>query len=233
MSKQQNTILPGFELPLKAALEAMANEAIDDTGEETDANPLEFYGEFYMENLSEAGYTETRPDDRLSIRTFAHLVRVKADDLIVLKNTLGFRPGSVYHDFAVSDNIISALSRNADVAPALHLLAPAEDAKSVGPFYPNRRTFDAHKALKAQGNYAERLKSVALQVGNSVVDNAAVQLAGTFNFTNLSKLAADLSAAGVQSESLPVAVAHAALGALRSDTRLTAGLRSAQASKKD
>jgi len=65
---------------------------------------------------------------------------------------------------------------------------------------PNRRTFDAHKALKAQGNYAEHLKSIALPVGNSEVDNAAVQLAGIFNFTKLSKLAADLSAAGVQSE---------------------------------
>jgi len=89
MSKQQNTILPGFALPLQAALEAMATEAINDTGAETDANPLEFYGEFYMENLSEAGYTETRPDDRLSIRTFAHLVNAKADDLIVLKKHPG------------------------------------------------------------------------------------------------------------------------------------------------
>jgi len=221
MSKQK-TILEAGKLSIMAAVEAIANETkagLDDA----DGDALEIYGEYYMENLSEAGYSETRPNDRLSIRAFARILRVESADLAKLKNTLGYRKGSVYHDFAISDVVISALARNADMAPALKLLAPAEGAKAAGPFYPSRSSFDVSAALQS---HTSLIKEVAGIVGKDpALDAAAVKLAKVINLTGTEQLATRLKNGGVCGEAF---VAHAVLIALRSDARLVAGLRCAQ-----
>lgn len=223
MSKRQNILLPAVHLPLMAAIKAMAQESFDNEGEgQEDVDLLEFYGETYMENLSIAGYSETRPNDRLSIRAFAHLIRANADDLTTLKNTLGYER-TEYRDFALSDNLLSVLSRSDEAGPALHLLAPAEGGKSTGPFYPTRSTFDVAAALKARAEYIGEVKKIVGKDG--IVDAAAVYLAGVFKLTGVDKVARQLRSVGVTGEA---AVAHAVLIALRNDARLTAGLRCAQ-----
>jgi|GEM_PF-4888355 len=221
MSKQK-TILEASKLPIMAAVQAIANE-VKASLDDAEGDALEVYGEYYMENLSEAGYSETRPNDRLSIRAFARILRVESGDLSALKNTLGYRKGSVYHDFAISDVVISALSRNAELVPALKLLAPAEDEKAAGPFYPSRSNFDVAEALKSRDSI---VKDVAGIVGKDpAVDTAAIKLAKVFKLTGTAQLASRLKKGGVMGEAF---VAHAVLIALRNDARLVAGLRCAQ-----
>lgn len=233
MSKRNTILLPTGELLLRAALDEMAAQMIQDCGEESAENPLDFYGEAYMENLSEAGYSETRPNDRLSIRAFAHLLRVNGADLKLLKSTLGFRRGSTYHDFAISDNLLTVLSRNQEVAAALTLLAPDKEGKSVGPFYPDVSEFDACAHLSGRADYAEFLKSIADRKADAAVDAAAIKLAGLFNITGLKRVSSDLQKlSGATGLALSAAVAHAALAALRSEARFTAGLRCVQPSTK-
>lgn len=222
MTKRQTIVLAAQELPIMVAIEAIANEMKESYGDDAEGSLLDFYGEAYMENLSEAGYSETRPNDRLSIRAFAHIIRVKPDDLKVLKDTLGY-DGNEYRDFALSDNILSALSRNADLAPALKLLAPSEDEKSVGPFFPSRRNFDVAAALKTRADYISEVKKIVGK--DDAVDAAAVKLAAVFKLTAVDKVARQLRTVGVTGEA---AIAHAALIALRNDARLIAGLRCAQ-----
>lgn len=226
MTKRQNTALAAQTLPIMAAIEAIANEMRESYGDDADGETslLDFYSEAYLENLSEAGYSETRPNDRLSIRAFAHIINVKPEDMKVLKDTLGFDGGN-YRDFAVSDNVISALARSTDLAPALKLLAPSEDEKSVGPFYPSRTKFDVAAALKSRVGYIDEVKAIVGK--DAAVDAAAVKLAGIFKLTEVDKVARQLKAAGVTGEA---AVAHAALIALRNDARLVAGLRCCQPS---
>ncbi len=224
MTKRQNTALAAQKLPILAAIEAIAQEMKESYGDDSEGDLLEFYGESYLENLSEAGYTETRPNDRLSIRAFGHLVRVKTADLKTVKELLG-HDASSYRDFALCDNILSALSRSAELAPALRLLAPAEGAKSTGPFYPSRYSFDVAAALKARPSY---IAEVQERVGKDpALDAAAIKLAAVFKLKGISKIAGQLKKAGVLGEA---AVAHAALIALANDARLTAGLRCAQPS---
>lgn len=222
MTKRQNSVLAAQALPIMAGIEAIANEMRESYGDDAEGSLLDFYGEAYMENLSEAGYSETRPNDRLSIRAFAHIIRVKPEDMKVLKDTLGF-DGKEYRDFAVSDNIITALGRNADLAPALKLLAPAEDEKSQGPFYPTRTKFDVAAALKSRAGYIGEVKKIVGK--DEAVDAAAVKLAGIFKVTEVDKVARQLKNVGVTGEA---AVAHAVLIALRNDRRLVAGLRGCQ-----
>ena len=222
MTKRQNSVLAAQALPIMDGIEAIANEMRESYGDDAEGSLLEFYGEAYMENLSEAGYSETRPNDRLSIRAFAHIIRIKPEDLKVLKDTLGF-DGNEYRDFAVSDNILSAVSRNAELAPALKLLAPTENEKSTGPFYPSRTKFDVAAALKARAGYIDEVKAIVGK--DAAVDAAAVKLAGAFKLIEVNKVARQLKAAGVTGAA---AVAHAALIALRNDARLVAGLRCVQ-----
>lgn len=224
MTKRKNTALVPQELPIMAAIEAIASEMKESYGEDAEGSLLDFYGEAYMENLSEAGYSETRPNDRLSIRAFAHLIRVKRADLKVIKDTLGY-DGNIYRDFAVSDNIISALSRNAELAPALKLIAPHEGARSEGPFYPSRRSFDVAAALKSRAGFIDEVKAVLGK--DAAVDAAAVKLAAVFKFDGIDLVAHRLETSGVTGVA---AVTHAALIALRNDARLVAGLRGAQPS---
>ncbi len=222
MTKRQNSVLAVQELSIMTAIEAIANEMKESYGDDAEGSLLDFYGEAYMENLSEAGYSETRPNDRLSIRAFAHIVRVKPADLKVLKDTLGY-DGNEYRDFAVSDNVLSALGRNAELAPALKLLAPTEAEKSTGPFYPSHNKFDVAAALQPRAGIIDEVKNIVGK--DAALDAAAVQLASMFKLTEVVRVARQLKAAGVTGDA---AVAHACLIALRHDARLVAGLRSCQ-----
>ncbi|MCC6977171.1 MAG: hypothetical protein IT343_02530 [Candidatus Melainabacteria bacterium] len=227
MSKRTNPILVCVELPIMAALQAIAKETIDTNGgeAENEGELFDVFSDIYLENLSEAGYSETRPNDRLAIRTFARLIRVKPEDLAALKGILGYN-GSVYRDFAVCDTLINALSRSEQAAPALRLLAPADDAKSAGPFYPNKSDFDVDAALKFDTNYVAHVEGI---VGKDAsVDASAVYLAGALKLTGLSQVAKEFQSAGFAGEDLKAAVAHAALYAIGKDARFVAALRCAQ-----
>lgn len=235
MSIRKTLKLPTTEIAIMPAIEELAAENIANTGEESD-NPLEKYGKDYMESLSEAGYTETRPDDRLSVRAFARLVRVNQNDLGQLKGLLGFRRGSVYHDFAISDNILTALGRNAELAPALALLNPG-DAKSEGPFYPDATSFDIAEVLRARADHIEYLKAQIETHKNAAttlsdVDNAVVKLAGAFSVSGLTRTTKDLATAGataqINDQVIKVTLAYVVLETLRTQPRFAAGLRSAQ-----
>src|SRR5688572_2670185 len=111
-------VLPITELPDIAAVEDIARDmfAQRDAALQEDFNALEHYEEWYFENLSEAGYSETRPNDRLATRAFARLLRVKPDEFKQLKDLLGWDRTSVYRDFGLCDALIDALSRNEELA---------------------------------------------------------------------------------------------------------------------
>jgi len=227
MSKRKSQILASVSLPIMVALEAIARETVESNGgeEENEGELFDVFSDIYLENLSEAGYSETRPNDRLSIRTFARLIRVKPEDDAKLKEILGY-DGNVYRDFAVSDTLINALSRSPEARLALPLLAPSEDAESSGPFYPKNTAFDVGAALKSDANFVSYVEGIA---GNAKqVDDAAVYLAGVFKLSGLEPVAKEFAMAGFAGDDLKVAVAHAALYALRNDARLVAGLRCAQ-----
>ena len=57
MTKRQTTVLAAQELPIMVAIEAIANEMKESYGDDAEGSLLDFYGEAYMENLSEAGYS--------------------------------------------------------------------------------------------------------------------------------------------------------------------------------
>ena len=232
MSKRTNQILASVELPIMAALEAIAKETVANNGgeEENEGELFDVFSDIYLENLSEAGYSETRPNDRLAIRTFARLIRVKPEDLAALKGILGY-DGNVYRDFAVCDTLINALSRSDEAGPALHLLAPAEDAKSAGPFYPTKTDFDVAAALKSDAHYVTHVEGIVGKDG--IVDAAAVYLAGALKLSGLSIVAKEFTSAGFAGDELKAAVAHAALYALSKTPRLVAGLRCAQPTAAD
>jgi hypothetical protein len=244
-----SALLPAVELPLKAGVEQLGREMMaQGDGEDADTDPIEYYGEWYMEDLSEAGYSETRPDDRLSLRAFGHLLRAKPDDLKWLRDLLGYG-GDVYCDFAVCDTAIGVLARNADVAPVLSFIAPPDEAKAKGPFYPTQQELDLAEAVEAAasldckgtkltgeqavGRYLERMVELHGQVsGNpSVVDEAAVKLAGMIRITedSLASVADALKSAGaLPGNSLTVTLAYVVLDSLRASPRLTYGLERAQ-----
>lgn len=235
MSIKKTQRLPVTELAIMAAIEQMAQEMVANQGDDADLSEttlLDFYAGSYMENLSEAGYTETRPWDRLSMRAFARLIRVKPEDLATLKGMISY-DGEVYRDFALADIVLSALSRDAELAPALALLAPG-DAKPVGPYYPTAGKFDIAVVLRARADHADYLKSMveahkAAATTLTDVDNAVVKLAGVFNLSGLTRTTKDLITAGATNDqAVKVTLAYVVLDTLRTTPRFATGLRCVQ-----
>lgn len=253
--------IPAVELQLMAALEQMAAEMLENTGQELeeDTELLSWYGEQYMEDLSEAGYSQTPRAHQLSSRALANLLRVDAGDLARLKALVGFNPDA-YHKFALAYHLTGVLSRQADLAPALPFLLPPEHAEPKGPFYADATEFELCDALAL----AARAAAVQTQptcgpagavsgdqlltdyIGHlaatrnlwnatetlSPEQAAAVKLAGLFRFkpTDLRRLARKVAEVCADKPLCAQPVmAHAVLGALAATPRLVTGLLWSQA----
>lgn len=239
-SLTENLLAPSV-LPLVDALKDMGREMMENAGE-TDEDPIAYYGEWYMESLSEAGYSEARPHNRRSARAFYRVLRVKQDDLQVLKNAIGYRRGE-YHDYAVADSVIDALSRFADVAAALPLIAPAEGAEPAGPYFPARHEFDVSVgALAAAVDWAgdrfpglsdeqllEKFLSfvVVEHLEADDLDAPVKKLAGLFKLeaASATSIAAKLRATGATSARAETVFAYVTLAAVRATPRFVAGTR--------
>jgi hypothetical protein len=239
--------LPLLEMPLLKQVEEMGRDRMKQSDEEdAETNPLDYYGEWYMEDLSEAGYTETPSEARLSTRAFGQLLRIKPDELAKVKSCLRYRR-TAYHDFALADTAIDALSRNQDVAAALALLKPSNATKIKGPFQPQKQEFELLEALKTTAGANDGQANTDLRVAKyllskvwlpkpaanqlSAADRAAVQLAGLIRIkqSDLSKVAAKLIEAGANTQTaLQVSIARVVLSCLSVTPRLVAGLQRAQ-----
>ena len=79
-SKNSQPALKPAELSILPTVKAMGRKMIKDGGNEDDrgADPLEYYGTWFMEDMSEAGYSETSEEDRTSCCAFTNLLRIKA-----------------------------------------------------------------------------------------------------------------------------------------------------------
>jgi hypothetical protein len=212
--------LPKTELPLVAMVTALGREMMQDA-EETDANtdPLAFYGEAFMENTSEAGYSEARPTGRRSCRALARIIRVNSNDLKAVKKSLGFRRGE-YHDFALSQTILEALNKWAEVAPALSLIAAPAGIKAKGPFFPTRDEL----RLNTKSNWA--FYCVLVGKRTDEVEQASIKLAGLLkvNQRDLNTIARKLIATGASESELPAMLAKVVLETVRTSPRFVAVL---------
>lgn len=244
--------LPLLEMPLLKQVEEMGRDRMKQSDEEdTETNPLDYYGEWYMEDLSEAGYTETPSENRLSTRAFGQLLRIKSDELAKVKSCLRYRR-TAYHEFALADTALDALSRNEDVAAALALLAPSSGTKIKGPFQPQKQEFELLDALKTAAGANDGQANADLRVAKyllskvwlpkptddklSATDLAAVKLAGLIRIkqSDLSTLAVKLIEAGANTQAaLQVSTARVILSCLSVTPRLVAGLQRAQPRAKE
>lgn len=243
------SVLPPYELVIMPAVQKLGEKMIADAGEEDPqpSEPLAYYGEWFMEDLSEAGYSETRPNDRLSYRAFGNLLRVNPADLTRIKKLLRSRH-KTYHDFAVCLTIMQSLRLIEDVAPALTLLAPGSAAKSKGPFYPGRSELNLLQCLGSAGNrqakkqvtYNDAVRSQIETVlklsgkkssrSGTVKDSAAVNLGGAVRVPeqDLVEVASLLKEAGCADDQLKVMVARVVLYALRVTPRFAGALKLTQ-----
>jgi hypothetical protein len=235
---QDSLLLPVTELRLLAIVADLGREMMAQADEEDpDTDPLEYYGEWFMENMSEAGYSEARPWNRRSARAFVNLLRLHGEDAKGLKGLLGY-DRTDYRQFAFAQTVLDVLSRTTELAPALKLLAVDREEKD-GPFYPNLTEFDSAAGLRAAavqavGEGDNLLKRYAANLterhaASADADSAVLALAGLFRVSpdGLRELASHLP--GDRKQTL---LAYAVLEALRATPRLTTGLNWAQPSEK-
>jgi hypothetical protein len=216
--------LNATHFPLLDAVCDLGKAMIAETGDQDETqNPLDFYGEWFMESTSEAGYSEARKEGRLSCRAFANIVRVDPDDMKKVKQALGFRRDE-YHEFALSETIVRALSKWTDIVPALHLIRPAVRTEVRGPFYPRQREL----SLKLDTNWAFHCTIVGKR--SPEVRAASIKLAGLFrvNQTDLGKIAATLLSQGAKQSDLEGMLADVVLESVRTDQRFKLALDWAQ-----
>lgn len=219
MTKLQTTYFP-----LLSGVAALGRKMIEDRGEEGETyDPLECYGEWFMEDTSEAGYSEARADGRLSCRALTSIIRVDPDDLKKVKRLLGYQR-NVYHDFALSQTVVNALSQWSDVAPAMHLILPSKRTPVRGPFHPKRREL----RLNLSSNWSYHCLIVGKR--SPEVRAASIKLAGLFrvNQADLNAVAATLLAHGASASALEGMLADVVLESVRTSPRFAVGLNWAQ-----
>ena len=238
-----------FELPVMTAIEQLGIQQLKDLGdgEYDDVNPVDSYLSSYMEDLSIAGYSETRPNDRLSSRAFSRLLRIKPDELEKLKEGLEY-DSREYRDFALCSLLLRVMSMSEELFGGLPFICPSEDAKPEGPFYPASGKFDLAEAVKAAAakqqnskptrktvqSYLEHMVKEHTKVG--MHDGAVTKLAGMLRLdeSQLQQLAKKVIKAGAESStSLSLIMAYIVCDAIKATPRFVTGARWAQPEKKN
>ncbi len=92
----------------------------DDLAENPNMDLVAHVGEWHMENVSEAGYSEAREDGRRSVRAFARIFRFPTDELNRVKEAVGWNtPSDEYREFGFASLLTQLLSHSPEYALAL------------------------------------------------------------------------------------------------------------------
>ncbi|HEY9792377.1 MAG TPA: hypothetical protein V6D22_18390 [Candidatus Obscuribacterales bacterium] len=212
------------ELKLLPALAALGKELKFRNQEpESDTDAAEYYGDAFMEDMSIATYSETRPNGRRSCRALASIVRVNKLDLALAKRYLGYRRGD-YHDFALAATIVQALAKDPRMAPAVALLQPPKLAKVKGPFYPTCPELN----LKTDSNWSFHCLIVSER--SPELKESMKALAGVFRVSSrdLNKIAKRLVSQGTSEEDLEHKLHEVVIESVRTCPRFALGLSWAQ-----
>lgn len=240
---------PHSQLAIIPALEEAARKQAEERGEELDEDTdlIDWFCEGWMEDLSEAGYTECRPNDRLSTRAFGRLLKVIPGDKRRIRAAIGYEP-SAYRKFAWAGLATYALSLQKEYALGL-AEACNGGLKSVGPF-------GESKTLELVPHLVSLGLDYQMEVGDlpdteeeftgiylahlvneysgvtSITDEkdiSMVKLASILRIGDIDKLVGRLRKAGLKDEAgLTLAVACTAIGALRVDRKFSYGVSSSQ-----
>lgn len=125
---------PVSNLKLMSGLEQLGRKDLENIGEELEEgqNLLSWYLGNYVESLSEAGYSETRPLQRMSLRAFGRLLRLDPADRKFVCKEVGYDRRKVYDQFALADLAIQVLSLQPEYAAGLK--EAYSSLKPRGPF---------------------------------------------------------------------------------------------------
>ncbi|MBX9686043.1 MAG: hypothetical protein K2X27_05035 [Candidatus Obscuribacterales bacterium] len=92
----------------------------DDVAADPELDLVAHVGEWHMESVSEAGYSETSKDDRLSMRAFARIFRCVPADLQRVKDAVGWNSRhDEYREFGFASLFAQILQKTPAFAPAL------------------------------------------------------------------------------------------------------------------
>lgn len=247
--------MPKFTFPvsriaLVPGLELLAQDMVDTAGDDQQPDDLvEYFGEWHMENCSEAGYSECDPTDRRSERAFARVLRYKKDDLKRLCDAVGYdRGGSEYREFGFASAVTQVLSVTPEYALALEearhgvlgaegpfgrsgtlFLRPSlwslgyDHQTEVGDLPDTRKEFEEIFLRHLVNEYH------SLQAIEDAQHKSMVAFASAVRVGDIDNLVRRLQRRGLKSHAgLTVAVAHTIIGALRVNRVFAYGVKSAQ-----
>jgi hypothetical protein len=204
------------ELPLRSLIDELGRENVD---VEEGACPAEAYASAFMENLSEAGYTEARPHGRRSIKALANVIRVSKEDLRAVKRLIDFERND-YHEVALAEITLEALRKWAPAALAMSLLEPPKSVKPRGPYYPKCREMN----LKTDSNWSFHCLIIPGRSPEMLASMKA--LAGVFrvNKRDLNKIARRLLSEGCSEADLESKLCEVIIESVRTCHRFAPAL---------
>lgn len=212
--------LENFELPLVAGVDELGRVMMQERdAEDVEESASDYYAEQFLEDTSEAGYTEARPHGRRSCRALASIIRIDRAELKQVKSLLG-HDGLEYRDFVLAQTIVSALSTCSAIKPALSLLQPPKSVAVKGPFYPK----SSELRLKVDSNWS--FYWVATGKRTPEMLDSMLNLAGLFrvNAQDLDKIAAKMIAAGAKDSELEYMLAAVVIESVRTCPRFVKAL---------
>lgn len=238
---------PASNVSLLASVELLARKLVNDIGEELDEGTdlLEWFCESHQENISEAGYSETRPNDRRSLRAFGRLLKVDPADKKRLRAETGYRRNE-YREFVYLSLVLQAMSTQSQYAAGLK--AAAGSLKSEGPFGKGNTLFLVphlpalgHDYQMEVGDLPDTAEEFAnIWLGHMVnefkgvtelndEDKSLVALASVIRVGDVNKLVNRLKKAGLSTDvELTLAVAHTVVNSLRLNRAFAYGVSCAQ-----
>lgn len=244
-------VFPTSQLSLTAALKKLADQHLINTDTELEEgdDKVEWYlGQLY-EDLSEAGYSETKVHaDRRSLRAFGRVFNVVPADEAMVKSAVGYRR-KAFFQFLYANVLTNVLSVLPEYAAALKEARANSLLKAKGPFYDDQSilvmahlndlgyeyqtevgdlpdTWDEFGEIYLNHLYHEfkGLKEIKEEK-----DLSLVKLASIIRVADTDVLVAKLQKLGLKTEAeLTLAVATAIVGSLRVDRRFVYGLDLAQ-----
>ena len=244
---------PKSQLKLSSTLEKHARTYAEQAGDEIDANrdPIDYLAEWHMESMSEAGYSETRPDDRRSVRAFVRLLNFQPADRKRVEDAVGAGRGcSEYRELGFATLITQVLSDSAEYAAGLKAAYCGDELGSKGPFgrsktlylLPHLDALGIEQHQRKPGNLptcvlnfeAICLGHLAFKYANvteieSDEQKALVNFASIIRVGDIDALVKKLRKRGLKNEAgLTLAVADAIIGALRVNRVYACGIKYAQ-----
>ncbi len=246
---------PSSNVVLLPALEQVAVAFVNEIGEEMEEGTdlVSYFCDNYMESLSIAGYSETRPNDRRSMRAFGRLLKLDAAGEKRLRQEVGYNR-SVYRRFGFASLVTEVLAISPQYAIGLKEAYNGSISQSKGPFGDSDTLFlnphliyvgrDYQSEVGDLPDTREEFEGIWL---NHLVneysrvtavtdedDKAKVEFASVVRVGDIDTLVRKLTKRGLTSEAgLTLAVAETIINALRVNQSFIYGIRSSQFTAKD